>query len=125
MGVARNGSENALQLLRQVLDDDDAPVRLAAVHAVGDSRDSESLAPLIELLDDEEPAVRAEAATALGRLGQASAVPALLEILRQPVNRFLEHAAIYALIEIGDALDAYGTETRIAQRAKGRTHCIG
>src|SRR4051812_38486751 len=52
---------------------------------------------------DDEPPVRREAATALGLIGSARAVPALLESLRTGREEFLEHALIYALIEINDA----------------------
>ncbi len=100
--LARIGSENARLLLRQALADDEAPVRQAAAHAVSDLRDAESILVLIDMVAQDEPAVRREAATALGRLGQAAAVPALLNALQQPADRFLEHALIYALIEIND-----------------------
>ncbi len=49
-----------------------------------------------------EPPARREAATALGRIGDAAAVPALLDSLAAPVDRFLEHATIFALIRIDD-----------------------
>ncbi len=100
--LARIGSENARLLLRQGLADDDVPGRLAAVKAVGDLRDAESILPLIEVLKNDEPPVRREAATALGRLGNAAAVPALLEALGRSVDRFEEHALVFALIEIND-----------------------
>jgi len=100
--LARIGTENAMLLLRQTLADDDAPVRQAAVHAVGDLRDKESILPLIDLVGHDEPPIRREAAAALGRLGQAAAVPALLAALAQPTDRMLEHALIYALIEINN-----------------------
>jgi putative membrane-bound dehydrogenase-like protein len=100
--LARIGSENARLLLRQALADDDAPVRQAAAHAVSDLRDADSIFALVDMLARDEPAVRREAATALGRLGKGSAVPPLLAALRQPADRFVEHALIYALIEIGD-----------------------
>ena len=58
--------------------------------------------PLIDRLLNDEPPVRREAATALGRLKKAEAVPAILKALRKPVDRFEEHALIYALIEIND-----------------------
>ncbi len=48
----------------------------------------------------ELPQVRAAAATSLGQLRAASAVPQLLQGLGNSVDRFLEHALIYALIEI-------------------------
>ena len=50
----------------------------------------------------DQPSVRREAATALGRIGDRSAVPALLEALNAPVDRFLEHAVIFALIQLND-----------------------
>jgi putative membrane-bound dehydrogenase-like protein len=100
--LARNGSENARMLLRQVLSDDDAPARQAAAHAISDLRDAQSLPILLDLVAKDEPAVKREAATALGRLRNAAAVPALLAALSAPADRLLEHALIYALIEIND-----------------------
>ncbi len=100
--LARNGSDNARMLLRQVLSDDAAPVRQAAAHACGVLRDTESMPALLELIADDESAVKREAATALGRLGDPVAVPVLLDALARPLDRFGEHAVIYAMIEIGD-----------------------
>jgi HEAT repeat protein len=48
----------------------------------------------------DRPAVRRQAATALGRLRRAEAVPALLQGLHDADDRFLEHALIFALIQI-------------------------
>ncbi len=100
--LARIGTESARLLLRQGLADDDAPVRQAAVHAVSDLRDAEAILVLIDMLANDEPAVRREAATALGRLRKSAAVPALLGGLQKVADPFLEHALIYALIEIND-----------------------
>jgi len=100
--LARIGTENARLLLRQGLSDDDMAGRLAAVQAVGDLRDAESILPLIDRLLNDEPPVRREAATALGRLGRADAVPAILKALAKPIDRFEEHALIFALIQIND-----------------------
>ncbi len=98
--LARIGTENARLLLRQALADDDAPVRQAAVHAVSDLRDKESLYRLIEMIASDEPAVVREVATALGRLGKPEAVPSLLAALAKPADRFVEHSVIFALIEL-------------------------
>ena len=57
---------------------------------------------LIELVATDEPAIKREAATALGRIGDPLAVPTLLDALASADDRFLEHALIYALIEIDD-----------------------
>lgn len=99
--LARNGSDNAKMLLRQVLSDDDVRVRQAAAHACGVLRDVESLPVFLELIQTDEPAVRRESATALGRLRDKTALPSLLSALARPLDRFGEHAIIYALIEIG------------------------
>ena len=88
--------------MRTALADRDAGVRLSAAHAAGLNRDEEALASVLRLLNDEQPPVRREAATALGRIGKEAAVPALLATLRQPSDPFLEHALIYALIEIAN-----------------------
>ncbi len=100
--LARNGSDNARMLLRQVLSDDDPAVRRAAVHAASDLRDAASLPILLDLLATDDAAIKREAATGLGRLRQSAAVPALLTALEQPADRFLDHALIFALIEIND-----------------------
>jgi putative heme-binding domain-containing protein len=93
----------ASEPLRSALTDPDAGVRQAAVHAVGLNRDDRALASLMTMAAKEEAPVRLKAAEALGRIGQGRAVPALLEALNQTgVDRFLEHALIYALIRIND-----------------------
>jgi putative membrane-bound dehydrogenase-like protein len=91
---------DALALLRRALDDREMSVRLAAAHAVGLHRDREALDRLRRLVVQDQPPVRRQAATALGRLLRAEAVPALLDGLREAGDRFLEHALIYALIQI-------------------------
>jgi putative membrane-bound dehydrogenase-like protein len=88
--------------VRTALEDKDAGVRQAAVHSAGLHRDPEALARLLEIVKDDVPPVRREAAAALGRIRDRKAVPALLEGLRAGGDRFLEHALVYALIEIGD-----------------------
>jgi putative membrane-bound dehydrogenase-like protein len=93
---------DARALLRRALDDPAMSVRLAAAHAVGLQRDRKALDRLRELVVKDQPAVRRLAATALGRLRRAEAVPALLEGLHDAGDRFLEHALIYALIQIDD-----------------------
>ncbi len=101
--LARINTENSRLLLRQALSDDDIPGRVAAVNAVGDIRDQASILAVIDRMLNDEPPVRREAATALARLKRADAVPAILKALSRPmIDRFEEHALIYALIEIND-----------------------
>lgn len=105
--LARIGTPEAFAALRHALGDAEAGVRQAAVHAVAIQRDVAALAALIDMIGrDPAPAVRREVAAALGRLGQSSAVPALLAALSQQTDRFLEHAIVYAVIEIGDVAAA-------------------
>jgi putative membrane-bound dehydrogenase-like protein len=95
--IATPAAANAVLL---ALEHDDLEVRIAAASAAGAVRHPDALPKLQRLVVLAEPAVRREAATALGRLGDASAVPALFESLRTGGDRFVEHATIYALIEI-------------------------
>jgi putative heme-binding domain-containing protein len=89
--------------LREALHDKELSVRLAALHAVGLHRDMQARAQLVEMVVHErEPASRRQAATALGRLRYKASVPGLLEALKTGNDPFLQHALIYALIEIAD-----------------------
>lgn len=102
--LTRIDTAEARAAVRKALADKDYSVRTAATHSVGLHRDVAATAKLIELVvKDPTPPVRRNAAIALGRIRKPEAVPALFEALRQPnYERFLEHALIYALIEIGD-----------------------
>jgi putative membrane-bound dehydrogenase-like protein len=100
--ATRMEHRDARALLRAALDDKEMSVRLAAAHAVGLHRDTAALARLCTLVVKDDPPMRRQAATALGRIKRAAAVPALLDGLRAPGDRFLEHALIYALIQIDD-----------------------
>lgn len=77
--------------------------RQALLRALGTLRAKDAHAAIVAALKDPDLAVRREAATALGRLDREDAVPALLEALsKSSDDRFLEHAVIYALIQIND-----------------------
>jgi len=88
--------------VRGALVSPDAEVRQAAARTAGLHRDAEATSLLMQMVVADEPSVRREAATALGRIGDRRAVPALLEALNAPVDRFLEHAMIFALIQLND-----------------------
>jgi putative membrane-bound dehydrogenase-like protein len=100
--ATRMDGPDARAVARAALADGDPSVRLAAAHAVGLHRDAEALPRLCRLVVEDTPAIRRQAATALGRIKRADAVPALLDGLRIGGDRFLEHALIYALIQIDD-----------------------
>ena len=73
----------------------------AALQSVSLWRDKLALPRLLELLPERKDCTLV--AEALGRIGDSSAVPPLLAELAEPRERAMEHALIYALIEIGDA----------------------
>jgi len=90
---------------RKALGDQDGTVREAAAHAVFCHRDRRAVDRLLPLLADPSASVRRETATALGVLGARKAVPKLLAALAGANDRLLDHALIYALIEIDDRTD--------------------
>lgn len=100
--LSRLGSAAARALLREALGDADWRVRLAAVRSVGTLRHAGALSMVVKLLSDESPPVQREAATALGRIGDPQAVGPLLAALADADDRFVEHALIYALIELNN-----------------------
>lgn len=100
--LTRINSEEARAAARIGLNDMEASVRQTAARSVGLHRDPGATSRLMELVRTDTPPVRREAATSLGRIGRAEAVPALLEGLRGGGDRFLEHALIFALIQIND-----------------------
>lgn len=89
-------------------------VRIAAARAAGMTGNREAIGVLTRLVVKDTPPVRRDAATALGRLCHAGrelpapfsrgpVVTALVESLRLGVtDRFLEHALLFALIQIAD-----------------------
>jgi putative membrane-bound dehydrogenase-like protein len=117
--LTRIEGESARAAVRRALADRDDSVRQTAVYSAGLHRDAGARQALVALLSTAPPPIRREAATALGRIGHPAAVPALLAALRPDDDRFLEHAILYALIEIADlpALDkALGSNSALVRR---------
>ena len=99
--LCRIDAPEAREAQRELLQSGSEDVILPAVHAVGLWRDQEAILQLGELVVEGTQPLRLKAAEALGRLGKSDAVPAILESLRRGANdRFVEHALIYALIQI-------------------------
>ncbi len=118
--LTRIETDAARATVRRALADRDDSVRQTAVYSAGMYRDTEARPALAALLSTAAAPLRREAATALGRIRDAASVPALLAALRPDDDRFLEHAIIYALIEIADlsALDkALSNESALIRRA--------
>lgn len=102
--LSRIATPNAMIGVRSGLIDPSAVVRTSAARALGLARDKLSVDKLMELVQKDRFAVRRQAATALGQIGDKRAVPALLKASAINNDRFEEHALIYALIKLNDAV---------------------
>jgi putative membrane-bound dehydrogenase-like protein len=100
--ATRLDDREARRTVRQALTDADETVRQTALHSISLWRDRPAVPALIDLLHKDSAHNRRAAAEALGRIGEKFAVPALLDMAGAATDRFLEHAATYALIEIAD-----------------------
>lgn len=85
------------------LDDPAASIRISACIALAGLKDRAAVSKLVERLEDDDIDVRREAATALGRIGDPAAASFLIRQLQQPMPRALEHAVLYALIQLDQA----------------------
>jgi HEAT repeat protein/CHAT domain-containing protein len=99
--LAKCGKSGATEFLRESLDDPDWRVRVAAIRALGRTRDPRAVAPLLEcakrIAAREEQSAAFEALKTLGK----PAVRALVDLLHHLHSHVQEQAA-YVLGEIGD-----------------------
>ncbi|QDV17077.1 putative lyase [Gimesia panareensis] len=83
---------------------DDSPLKLLAVHVLGEigAASKDSVPELLKLLGSPDPEVKNTAITSLGEIGPAAkaAEPALLEILKTSEGK-TRNAAVFALSKIG------------------------
>ncbi len=98
----RINTPNALKNVLTALDDTSAMVRTAAARVLGLSKNKEAINRLMEIVRKDKAPVRRQAATALGQIGDNRAVGALLNAAVDSSDRFVEHAIIYALINLKD-----------------------
>ena len=119
--LARSTTDGAKVAIRNALEDVDVGVRLAALHSITMSRDAAAGSKVIRLLSDSDLRVRRQAAAVLGRLGDSKAVGPLLEALTHRIDRTLEHALIYALIEINDRDETLSGLTHQSPHVRRRT----
>ncbi|MDA1050963.1 MAG: HEAT repeat domain-containing protein [Planctomycetota bacterium] len=99
--LSRIASPDVTKAIRERLADESPGVRQAAAVSLGVRGDASAASDLISRLGDSDLAVQRDAATALGKLRGAKAVPAILAALsEEQIDRFREHALIYALIDI-------------------------
>ncbi|MCA9434580.1 MAG: HEAT repeat domain-containing protein [Candidatus Omnitrophica bacterium] len=100
--ACRIAGDDSLEAIEKGLSDPNADVRTASARAASRLRAKPLLGNLIALLSDESLSVRREAATALGEIGDPKAVEPLIESATTLDHRFLDHATIYSLIQLGD-----------------------
>jgi len=110
--ISRVNTELSRGQCRVALGDIDDSVVRAAARSVGVARDGLGVTSLWTVLQSESLPNRRVAATALGAIGDATSIPHIFAALQQPGDVHLNHALVYALIEIAEP-----TAT-----AKGLTH---
>lgn len=126
--LTRIDAPAARKAVRGALADADATVRQATLHSVSLWRDADALSALHKLVNSSHAGNVRVAAEAIGRIGDRASVPELIDVIGQTgqraavlaasnlkpgatgeaINlpslndRFLDHALVYALIEIAD-----------------------
>lgn len=100
---ARIDAPEARVVARAALSDADEVVRQAGAHVAGLVRDRGAVPQLVLLLEGESPHDRLAAAEALGRIGDVAASEPLRRALEATAagDRFLRHALIHALAQVG------------------------
>lgn len=99
-GLGRIATSSALKAVRAKLSDADAQVRTAAARVAGMNKDREAVERLLQMVGEGDLPVRLQAATSLGQIGEGRTVSSLLVATSATQDRFVEHAIIYALIQL-------------------------
>jgi len=97
-------SSSALEAVAQVLRDPEPRLRGQAAKVLGEAKFSQAGDRLVELLKDPDVQVRFHGLMALGKVGSRAALEPIFSLIREDVHRdpFLRHAAVMALLGIGD-----------------------
>lgn len=102
--LTRIDHELAREAIRQALSDRQDEVRQAALNSISLWRDQHAVPELLLTLRGKSVFDQRLAAECLGRIGDEKQIVKLLNTLSTPeVDRALEHAVRYALLEIGNA----------------------
>ncbi|NRB43503.1 MAG: HEAT repeat domain-containing protein [Verrucomicrobiales bacterium] len=102
--LSRIRSKGALSLIRKSLGSKSSTLKQVAARSVGILKDKESGPKLTALLHDEEPQIIRTAATSIGQIKEPTSINSLFKaISKKNADLHIQHAIIYALIEIGDS----------------------
>jgi len=102
--LSRIKSKEALNLIRKSLGSKSSTLKQVAARSVGILKDKESGPKLTALLHDEEPQIIRTAATSIGQIKEPTSINSLFKaISKKNADLHIQHAIIYALIEIGDS----------------------
>ncbi|MCA8995438.1 MAG: HEAT repeat domain-containing protein, partial [Planctomycetaceae bacterium] len=94
---------DAMKAVHPAFGDREPKIREIACHSVAATRDASAKELLLGALKEaDHPHIVRQAIRALGRIGDSEAVRPLLAQAAMATDRALEHAAIYAVIEIND-----------------------
>ncbi len=98
--LGRIGYEQALPEVRKLLRDPSVSVKIGAISAVTDMRDSRSVDALIELLKDESTRVRRYTLRAIRNIGDARAADAVGKMMREDAEAEVRASAAVALADL-------------------------
>jgi predicted NACHT family NTPase len=106
--LGKTQSEEAIEILSQVIEQGGAETRWRAIEALGKIRSENAVRELIQLLEHPDPLVRRNAANELGQLGSETAIPRLIIVLKDDPDPEIRWKAAYALGEIGSEKAIFG-----------------
>ncbi len=89
-----------LPKLREQLNDPDPDVKIAAIQALAEAKDTVSVLPIVGLLEDSVPDVRKEAAKGLGKMRDARACQPLADFYNREQIEDVQDAGIRALVHL-------------------------
>lgn len=113
----------AAALIRRAFDDDEEPLKLGAIAAMGRSSNVLWLPEVLETMDSDDAARRFEAAGAAGQIGDEDAVPALTDLM-DDANPEVQEAAFTALGAIGGDLAVEALQERLRESTGPATELI-
>ena len=100
--LARMNNESAKSTVRDVLQNSkQAEALSAAIRAIVETNDRQALPLIANLVEMTSGSTQREAVAALGRFKYEAALPVLTTMLKTRMDRQMEHALLYALIQIG------------------------